>query len=252
MKKIFIVCLLVLLSASSFAQSISAVYATKQNPNEGLSPVKFHLVSTTSESLFYSPEVKGDIYESEDKNGYGLPSTFEIQVASKQNYLYKSFKKDAVSEVIADFNGNYYNINDSLHTMDWLITGEKKEISGYTCIKATTHFHGRNYEAWFTPQVPFSTGPWKLGGLPGLIFEAKEENGLVYFTLESLKLAEETVAIKQPAFKTEPITHKAYLKRYLDQMEEYYAFKEAQLRKSGSNIKISLDRNAFQPLEIYE
>jgi len=40
---------------------------------------------------------------------------------------------------------------------------------GYLCHKATTRFRGRDYIAWYTEEIPFPYGPFKFGGLPGLI-----------------------------------------------------------------------------------
>ena len=54
----------------------------------------------------------------------------------------------------------------------WEITKESKKILGYTTYKATTKFRGRNYTAWFTPDLSYNYGPWKLNGLPGLILKA--------------------------------------------------------------------------------
>ena len=42
-------------------------------------------------------------------------------------------------------------------------------ILGYPCHKATTRFRGRDYVAWYTEEIPFPYGPFKFGGLPGLI-----------------------------------------------------------------------------------
>lgn len=60
---------------------------------------------------------------------------------------------------------------------NWEIGGAVKGILGYECIEATTEFHGRKWTAWFAPEVPVQNGPWKLGGLPGLILEACPEGG---------------------------------------------------------------------------
>ena len=59
--------------------------------------------------------------------------------------------------------------------MNWKITKESQKILGYSCYKATTKFRGREYIAWFTPDIPYNLGPWKLGGLPGLILKVEND-----------------------------------------------------------------------------
>lgn len=56
----------------------------------------------------------------------------------------------------------------------WKITNSKKQISGYLCQLATTSFAGRDIEAWFTREIPYSDGPYKFKGLPGLILEVND------------------------------------------------------------------------------
>ncbi len=75
-------------------------------------------------------------------------------------------------------------------TIDWTLSEETKDILGYTCTKATGGFRGRTYEAWFTEEIPVSTGPWKLRGLPGTILSAKDSEGLCGFEAVSVKKGE--------------------------------------------------------------
>lgn len=70
------------------------------------------------------------------------------------------------------FSNNLYII-DTYPTNYWAITKTEKQIGKYKCIKATTNYRGRDWEVWFTTDLPYSFGPWKLQGLPGLILEAQ-------------------------------------------------------------------------------
>ncbi|MGE8430065.1 MAG: GLPGLI family protein [Sphingobacterium sp.] len=67
-----------------------------------------------------------------------------------------------------------YSCEAPYESQDWEITDETKTIGGYLCQKATCRFKGRDYTAWFTTELPFSFGPWKLHGLPGLILSVQD------------------------------------------------------------------------------
>jgi len=60
---------------------------------------------------------------------------------------------------------------ENIPKINWQIHNDKKMIAGYSCQKATGTFRGRQYEAWFTFDIPISDGPYKFTGLPGLILE---------------------------------------------------------------------------------
>jgi len=86
-------------------------------------------------------------------------------------------------------NGKLFSIEEKIPTIDWKITEETKEIMGLPCQKATADFKGRTYDAWFCSQIPYSNGPWKLGGLPGLILEAYDTKKEVIFNFVSFENA---------------------------------------------------------------
>lgn len=73
--------------------------------------------------------------------------------------------------------GKTYRVKEPMNSIEWKIGNQTKSILGYTCQKATAHFRGRNYTAWFTHEIPVSYGPWKFNGLPGLILEVDEDTG---------------------------------------------------------------------------
>ena len=70
--------------------------------------------------------------------------------------------------------------------MKWTIEKESAVICGYKCQKATCHFRGRDFEAWFASSIPIRKGPWKFGGLPGLIMKVCDKDH--YYTFECVKV----------------------------------------------------------------
>ena len=62
-----------------------------------------------------------------------------------------------------------YHYTEPIPQLQWTMARGDSTILGYPCHKATTHFRGRDYIAWYTEEIPFPYGPFKFGGLPGLI-----------------------------------------------------------------------------------
>lgn len=69
----------------------------------------------------------------------------------------------------------FFVYSDSVPSLEWSFSAEETDtILDYECRKATTEFAGRNYTAWFTPEIPLPFGPYKFGGLPGLILKIED------------------------------------------------------------------------------
>jgi GLPGLI family protein len=79
-----------------------------------------------------------------------------------------------------------YYVPENLPKINWSLQSEKKIIGKYNCQKATGKYAGRTYEVWFTSELPFSDGPYKLNGLPGLILEGQDATGEVVFTFKDI------------------------------------------------------------------
>lgn len=87
---------------------------------------------------------------------------------------------------IQDITNKYFVVEDSLSIFDWQILDDTKDILGFTCQLAKTNFRGRNYEAWFTSELPIG-GPWKYDGLPGMILALKEEGNFLTYVAVGIK-----------------------------------------------------------------
>lgn len=87
--------------------------------------------------------------------------------------------------------------------MSWTLGMEHQTVIGYDCQKATCHWRGRDYEAWFATDIPVKTGPWKFGGLPGLILKVYDTYCLYTF---------EAVAIEKGKYPIVQYEYKGYKK----------------------------------------
>jgi GLPGLI family protein len=68
-------------------------------------------------------------------------------------------------------------IKDNIYAYDWNITDKKKDINGITCQLAVTQDAFKNtIYAWYTTDIPLSTGPSIYHGLPGLIVKIETKS----------------------------------------------------------------------------
>jgi GLPGLI family protein len=99
----------------------------------------------------------------------------------------KIFQEIGVDSIKVEYGSRfYYAYQSAKPEFNWQIGNEQKQIANYTCYKATTTFKGRNYQAWFTPEIPVPYGPYKFSGLPGLILEIRDTQGHHVFELISV------------------------------------------------------------------
>ena len=87
----------------------------------------------------------------------------------------------------------------------WKVLPETVKIGNYQTQKAEQNYGGRTWYAWFTTDVPLQDGPYKFGGLPGLIVKLEDSKGDYSFDLmESRKIA----SIQSPESRGQDISIK--------------------------------------------
>lgn len=89
--------------------------------------------------------------------------------------------------VIQEYLFRHYYYTIPYPVIDWTITTEKKQVAGYSCIRAEGYYKGRVYHAWFTTQAKLEGAPWKLQGLPGLVLEAYDTRKQIIFEFNKME-----------------------------------------------------------------
>lgn len=90
--------------------------------------------------------------------------TFQEMITSKENYRYI----------------------DKGVRLNWNLCSGEKKIQEYVCKKATCTYRGREYTAWYCPDIALSEGPYVFKELPGLILEIYDNKGHYKFSLNGL------------------------------------------------------------------
>ncbi|MEN5058951.1 GLPGLI family protein [Sphingobacterium kitahiroshimense] len=117
---------------------------------------------------------------------------------------------------------NEYLVQENAPKITWKVIDETRSVSGIPCQKAITYFKGRNWIAWYAPELPFQSGPWKLNGLPGLIIEAYDENQEVQFRfagIENVKVDSNQTSVADSKFETAGM--RPEMKAYMEQANLY-------------------------------
>lgn len=138
-----------------------------------------------------------------------------------------------------------YEIDDKLPKIDWKIEQDKKLIGKYNCQRATGSFGGRIYTAWFTTDLPFRDGPWKLSGLPGLILEAQDQKKELCFSFKEISrnISEQE---KTNSFFLNDGCIKVSMKSYIKAKEAFEKDPEAIMAAMAPNAKLMV-RNIDDP-----
>lgn len=154
--------------------------------------VDYHLIKN-GESLLYELKIMDGFSTYFAQSPPKINSNeFYIKATTPGKLIFEKIKKDKklyYSEPI--INKRFY-IADSLHPMKWKIIKEMKTVLGYPCQTAKTHFRGRDYIAHFTKKIPVDNGPYKFGGLPGLILEVYSLDDEIKFIAKNISFSKIT------------------------------------------------------------
>lgn len=114
---------------------------------------------------------------------YGSLSVEErnTKASKEREQIFKNWPEGKVS-VYNSFGLSHHTYTEDWEKPLWQLCDSTLTILGYECSSATCFFRGRQWFAFFTPEIPMNDGPWKLCGLPGLILKAFDMKGDYCFT----------------------------------------------------------------------
>ncbi len=177
-KFIFIIALTACLFLNSDAQDISItsgtiVYERRFNVHAIIDPEQGWSKSyKENEPQFMIDQFKLDFNTTQSKyyNEIKRTSTnFFVSLPAQNNSVYKNMSTREMTSSKQVFNTEFL-IKDSIPSIQWFITNEFREIAGIECRRANAVIFDSIYVVgFFSPQIPISSGPESLGGLPGMI-----------------------------------------------------------------------------------
>lgn len=200
--KLFIICFLFLSSCFGLAQQGTVRYNRTYYWHSSNAPNAQNILYFNAEaSLYRQPEIvldmsKRELPEMDNKQEFQARQplrTHIIDTSGKSNLYYRELVSNKVfCRTDAKINSKkfetYLYEDKGAGELNWKLKDEYKNISGFDCQKASIFFRGRNYDAWFTTEIPLPFGPWKFGGLPGLILEVYDDTKEISFTAENITI----------------------------------------------------------------
>ena len=109
--------------------------------------------------------------------------------ANHPNFIYRIYKNYPKGKLTFTDHipSDTYRYEEPLDIFNWQLTGDTATVCGYKSQKATCDFGGRSWVAWFAPELPYSDGPYKFNGLPGLIVKISDTRNHYVFEMTEIQ-----------------------------------------------------------------
>lgn len=189
----------------SFAQSrTEVVYRVIVNtPHEMSQESSNYVLNFDQHHSVFWPVAYDPLEKLKFKNNSQVTRKGDSLVIIKRKSLYDFGEYDS-GQAYLDYHITYLNTNqvyfnhligDSLvnikkeqNTLSWDIVANSRDttIAGLKVKKAFTYFMGRDYVAYFAPEIKTNAAPFKFRGLPGLIVSLKSRDGFLDIELKQI------------------------------------------------------------------
>ncbi|WP_300670819.1 GLPGLI family protein [Soonwooa sp.] len=138
------------------------------------------------------------------KSGNGVINV-DLKNIPKYYSTHEVYKKEGML-IFNKLDKNYFSFSPA-NEIQWKLEKGAIEIMGYLCYKATGIYNGRLYEAWYSPEVHVSDGPYVFKALPGLVFKVTDGNAYNTFDLVGLEKVSQLI---KPISKSESTTRQKF------------------------------------------
>lgn len=251
MKKLGIIAL-VLFMQTSFAQVNRFVYQVTMKPDASdkndIKTENAYLDISPEKSIFYSENrIKRDsVIQSAMQSG-GARGFNREQMEGLRSIINYSIEKDKKTQktTFKDRIGRDVYTYEEDGPLNWKILPETTKIGDYKVQKAETDFGGRKWTAWFTTDLPYQDGPYKFGGLPGLIVKVEDDKVEYSFDLmKNYKIAD--FPVMNQFGNTIKVKKADYIKQQKKFMEDPMAF----MSQGGGPIRMGGNRGGENPADM--
>ena len=179
---------------------------------------KFELSFANNQTLWKQMEQEEQDGDMAFNNSSGGGMQIRMIGAGADDVMYSNL--DATRRVeLRELGTKKYIVEDTIRRMNWKLSDETKTILGKVCRKALSERIGTRtmmtmdngkmerkeitdtstIVAWFTTDIPVSTGPAEYQGqLPGLILEIDINNGRTLYKALEIQPKTDVAAIKEP------------------------------------------------------
>jgi GLPGLI family protein len=139
-----------------------------------------------------------------------------------------------------------YQYTEIMPAQIWEMQADTLTIAGFFCQKATCTFRGRSYTAWFARDIPIPNGPWKFGGLPGLILKVYDNSKMCQFECIRIENRKQKYPIKRHDYRNYGKTGRKEVLKLQKELHEDYG------KVAGIIFETPPPRNEtpYRPLEL--
>ena len=200
-------------------------------PREGKS---IHVLYFTASESFYEEDLSKKEVMSEHLKTAVMKANYYKTPKPKVKQTYLHFQEKKHIQQISFLTRNFL-VESALETKAWKLNGRRKKVMAYVCMGADLTIEDATITAWFSPELPFPTGPEAYNGLPGIILGLEKEDK-VFLLATSIDLEVPTEDLTAKLNKGQTVRKEKFEQIVLEKTAEYKKNREIE-KKNNAKMK---------------